>query len=166
MSQPAPDSLVRYDNPVQTAKTGTAKSKDASKVKTMKASRYKVTSTTDAKQGAASTQTQTEQVLCAILPPRCVGWAWRGAVGSVFPSNPDYACSVWEEDGVQWEQKVSSTPATRNDVIHLQVCALWYDLLLSARRNWMRGCRRARPDPQEFAPSEENYMHSVLVCIP
>eukprot|EP00033_Pygsuia_biforma_P000823 GCRY01000957.1.p1 GENE.GCRY01000957.1~~GCRY01000957.1.p1 ORF type:complete len:272 (-),score=46.71 GCRY01000957.1:517-1224(-) len=45
----------------------------------------------------AKTQSQTEVILSSILPPRS-----------------------WEEDGVLWEQKVSSTPATRSDVINLQ----------------------------------------------
>jgi dynein light intermediate chain len=40
---------------------------------------------------------ETEEILNSILPPRC-----------------------WEEDGQLWMQKVSSTPATRQDVINLQ----------------------------------------------
>ncbi|KAG5672694.1 hypothetical protein PVAND_002803 [Polypedilum vanderplanki] len=40
---------------------------------------------------------ETDEILNSILPPRC-----------------------WEEDGQLWMQKVSSTPATRQDVINLQ----------------------------------------------
>jgi len=40
---------------------------------------------------------ETEEILNSILPPRC-----------------------WEEDGQLWQQSVSSTPATRQDVINLQ----------------------------------------------
>ena len=41
---------------------------------------------------------ETEEILDSILPPR-----------------------EWEEDGQLWRQSVSSTPATRLDVINLQV---------------------------------------------
>lgn len=40
---------------------------------------------------------ETEEILNSILPPRC-----------------------WEEEGQLWQQTVSSTPATRQDVINLQ----------------------------------------------
>lgn len=43
------------------------------------------------------TRKETEEILNSILPPRC-----------------------WEEDGQLWCQTVSSTPATRQDVINLQ----------------------------------------------
>ncbi|BFF89074.1 putative inner dynein arm light chain axonemal [Drosophila madeirensis] len=43
------------------------------------------------------TKRETEEILNSILPPRC-----------------------WEEDGQLWQQSVSSTPATRQDVINLQ----------------------------------------------
>ncbi|XP_017468600.1 PREDICTED: putative inner dynein arm light chain, axonemal [Rhagoletis zephyria] len=43
------------------------------------------------------TKRETEEILNSILPPRC-----------------------WEEDGQLWQQTVSSTPATRQDVINLQ----------------------------------------------
>ncbi|KAH8359054.1 hypothetical protein KR093_004110 [Drosophila rubida] len=43
------------------------------------------------------TKKETEEILNSILPPRC-----------------------WEEDGQLWQQSVSSTPATRQDVINLQ----------------------------------------------
>lgn len=41
----------------------------------------------------------TEDILCTILPPRS-----------------------WTQDGQLWTQHVSSTPATRIDVVNLQVC--------------------------------------------
>ena len=44
-------------------------------------------------------RSETEEILDSILPPR-----------------------EWEEDGQLWRQSVSSTPATRLDVINLQVC--------------------------------------------
>lgn len=47
--------------------------------------------------GVTETHRETEDILNAILPPR-----------------------VWEEDGQLWTQTVSSTPATRQDVINLQ----------------------------------------------
>lgn len=101
------DSLLRYDNPMQTGGQS-AKPKDA-KAKTVKSSRYKVASTgADAKAGQGQTQVQTEVILNSMLPPRYL-----------------YAllCHVrtWDDNGTQWEQKVSCTPATRNDVVHLQV---------------------------------------------
>ncbi|XP_055921510.1 putative inner dynein arm light chain, axonemal [Eupeodes corollae] len=43
------------------------------------------------------TKRETEEILNSILPPRC-----------------------WEQDGQLWTQTVSSTPATRQDVINLQ----------------------------------------------
>ncbi|KAH8291913.1 hypothetical protein KR054_002123 [Drosophila jambulina] len=43
------------------------------------------------------TKRETEEILNSILPPRC-----------------------WEEEGQLWQQSVSSTPATRQDVINLQ----------------------------------------------
>ncbi|GMH89653.1 hypothetical protein TL16_g11521 [Triparma laevis f. inornata] len=54
------------------------------------------TTKADGKQGAKQT-TQTEDILNSILPPR-----------------------EWTEDGQLWVQYVSSTPATRLDVINLQ----------------------------------------------
>ncbi|KAI8129033.1 putative inner dynein arm light chain, axonemal [Lucilia cuprina] len=43
------------------------------------------------------TKKETEEILNSILPPRC-----------------------WEDEGQLWQQTVSSTPATRQDVINLQ----------------------------------------------
>ncbi len=50
-----------------------------------------------ASSSTAAAKTETEEILDSILPPR-----------------------EWEEDGQLWRQSVSSTPATRLDVINLQ----------------------------------------------
>lgn len=47
--------------------------------------------------GIGDSRKETEEILNSILPPRC-----------------------WDEDGQLWTQTVSSTPATRQDVINLQ----------------------------------------------
>jgi dynein light intermediate chain len=47
---------------------------------------------------AAKVKTETEEILDSILPPR-----------------------EWEDNGQLWRQSVSATPATRLDVINLQV---------------------------------------------
>jgi len=47
---------------------------------------------------ATKVKTEEEEILDSILPPR-----------------------EWEENGQLWRQSVSSTPATRLDVINLQV---------------------------------------------
>ena len=73
---PPHNSLVKYDNPILVSTT-----KDSSTKKTP----------------AATTTTQTEDILNSILPPR-----------------------EWTEDGQLWVQYVSSTPATRLDVVNLQ----------------------------------------------
>ena len=54
--------------------------------------------TSDAASIAAKQRSETEEILDSILPPR-----------------------EWEENGQLWRQSVSSTPATRLDVINLQV---------------------------------------------
>ncbi len=55
----------------------------------------------DAASIAAKQRSETEEILDSILPPR-----------------------EWEENGQLWRQSVSSTPATRLDVINLQVRTL------------------------------------------
>ncbi|KAH8048624.1 dynein heavy chain binding protein [Aureococcus anophagefferens] len=80
---PPHDSLVKYDNPILVS---TTKEKGGKKKKTTPSSLPPV--------GA---NTQTEDILNSILPPR-----------------------EWTEDGTLWVQYVSSTPATRLDVINLQ----------------------------------------------
>ncbi|KAJ3222909.1 Axonemal dynein light intermediate polypeptide 1 [Clydaea vesicula] len=102
MLQPS-QSLVKYDNPVLVSRI------DANKLNT----KAGVNPTSDIKnqklpnankklppvddKGRAKTPNQTEDILNSILPPR-----------------------EWEENSQLWIQKVSSTPATRLDVINLQ----------------------------------------------
>ena len=50
---------------------------------------------------------QTEEILDSVLPPR-----------------------EWSEEGQLWVQRVSSTPATRLDVINLQVSPILHAYLL------------------------------------
>ena len=94
-------SLVKYDNP------RLVKSDTKSKVRS---SPYQFTALSpvptpilgfqkpDLPPVVAAKPTQTEDILNSILPPR-----------------------EWSEDGQLWMQYVSSTPATRLDVINLQV---------------------------------------------
>ncbi|KXS09398.1 hypothetical protein M427DRAFT_117355 [Gonapodya prolifera JEL478] len=91
-------SLLRYENPVLVSKT------DSSAQQSGTGTQPGSLSTQGKKQlppveskGRATTPNQTEDVLNSILPPRS-----------------------WEEQGQLWVQKVSSTPATRLDVINLQ----------------------------------------------
>ena len=55
-------------------------------------------SVSGSKAASAKERSETEEILDSILPPR-----------------------EWEEEGQLWRQSVSSTPATRLDVINLQV---------------------------------------------
>ena len=81
---PPHDSLVKYDNPILVS---TTKEKGGKKKKTTPSSLPPV----------ERANTQTEDILNSILPPR-----------------------EWTEDGTLWVQYVSSTPATRLDVVNLQ----------------------------------------------
>ncbi|KAJ3108670.1 Axonemal dynein light intermediate polypeptide 1 [Phlyctochytrium planicorne] len=106
---PPSHSLVRYDNPVLVSKTD-----GNSKVPPLKGAAGDAGkggkpplaggATGGAKKlppvddkGRTKTPNQTEDILNSILPPR-----------------------EWDENGQLWVQKVSSTPATRLDVINLQ----------------------------------------------
>ena len=86
-------SLVRYNNPVlidKHSETPTPTSGVTSKKKS--------DSDKSSKDGESEAErSETEEILDSILPPR-----------------------EWEEDGQLWRQSVSSTPATRLDVINLQ----------------------------------------------
>merc|ERR1719354_423341 len=94
-------SLLRYDNPVLISRSdGVSGSKDHKQIPGKKLPPV------DDKR--AKPQTQTEDILNSILPPR-----------------------EWEESGQLWVQKVSSTPATRLDVINLQE---QLDLILQKRQ--------------------------------
>mmetsp|Transcript_19635 Transcript_19635/g.66811 ORF Transcript_19635/g.66811 Transcript_19635/m.66811 type:complete len:247 (-) Transcript_19635:143-883(-) len=90
MTIPPLHSLVKYDNPVLVS---TTKDKSKSKDKLGKTTKKGALPPVEQKPGL----TQTEDILNSILPPR-----------------------EWTEDGQLWVQYVSSTPATRLDVINLQ----------------------------------------------
>ncbi|KAJ3090017.1 28 kDa inner dynein arm light chain, axonemal, partial [Phlyctochytrium bullatum] len=101
-------SLVRYDNPVLVSKTdggnkagakgnvGGDLGKSGKPPLGGQPTGSKKLPPVDDK-GRTKTPNQTEDILNSILPPR-----------------------EWEETGQLWVQKVSSTPATRLDVINLQ----------------------------------------------
>ncbi|KAI9105940.1 axonemal dynein light chain-domain-containing protein [Phlyctochytrium arcticum] len=93
MIQPT-HSLVKYDNPVLVSRTdGSKKGADGSK-KPLPSGKKTLPPVDDKR---PKTPSQTEDILNSILPPR-----------------------EWDESGQFWVQKVSSTPATRLDVINLQ----------------------------------------------
>ena len=95
---------------------------------------------------------QTEEILDSVLPPR-----------------------EWSEEGQLWVQRVSSTPATRLDVINLQVSSAaalsvrGYHrsaLLCSAlvfRSSWTFDCSSGRPERLGSAQCAESSIPSALV---
>ncbi|CAD7092550.1 unnamed protein product [Hermetia illucens] len=83
-------SLIRYNNPVLVVKHTDRKATGDALVQGDKSARQVSSTITETKK-------ETEEILNTILPPKC-----------------------WEEDGQLWTQTVSSTPATRQDVINLQ----------------------------------------------
>ncbi|KAJ8674114.1 hypothetical protein QAD02_005376 [Eretmocerus hayati] len=88
---PPSDTLVKYDNPIAiTTKPDKTKDQSTSKISL---------ATCKAQVAGPSTDTRKEimEVLDVMLPPR-----------------------EWEEDGQIWRQSISSTPATRLDVLNLQ----------------------------------------------
>ncbi len=92
-------SLVRYNNPVLIDKhPETPPLTPTPGHKAKKEKKDEADSASEATAGTESSQrSETEEILDSILPPR-----------------------EWEEDGQLWRQSVSSTPATRLDVINLQ----------------------------------------------
>ncbi|OQR91614.1 DNA polymerase epsilon catalytic subunit, partial [Thraustotheca clavata] len=90
---PPHSSLVKYDSPILIS---TTKDKKANGKKSKK-DNDKATGNNGIPSIAAASTTQTEDILNSILPPK-----------------------EWTEDGQLWVQYVSSTPATRLDVINLQ----------------------------------------------
>ncbi|XP_077266446.1 putative inner dynein arm light chain, axonemal Dnali1 isoform X2 [Temnothorax americanus] len=89
---PAMDTLVKYDNPVLITTRPEKVRKDSALAKVgIAACKIQTTS------ASADTRRETIEILNRILPPK-----------------------EWEEDGQIWTQRVSSTPATRLDVINLQ----------------------------------------------
>ncbi|XP_011255828.1 axonemal dynein light intermediate polypeptide 1 [Camponotus floridanus] len=89
---PAMDTLVKYDTPVLITTHPEKVRKDISLPK-IGAAVCKVQTTST----SADARRETMEILNRILPPK-----------------------EWEEDGQIWTQRVSSTPATRLDVINLQ----------------------------------------------
>ncbi|XP_034936000.1 33 kDa inner dynein arm light chain, axonemal-like [Chelonus insularis] len=89
---PSSNTLVKYDNPILVIKHPEKSSKDTTRGKIKSACKAKspLPLTADGRK-------ETLEVLNSILPPK-----------------------EWEEDGQIWTQHVSSTPATRLDVINLQ----------------------------------------------
>ena len=92
---------------------------------------------------------QTEEILDSVLPPR-----------------------EWSEDGQLWVQRVSSTPATRLDVINLQVVSLSPSVtavvfkstaLLLLRSSWTHVCSRDRLERLGSVQCEESSIHNALV---
>lgn len=109
-------SLVRYNNPVlidkhsetpspiptaaKPGKAGKAGGEDGAGGQGKGRPKSAADTASDAASIAAKQRSETEEILDSILPPR-----------------------EWEENGQLWRQSVSSTPATRLDVINLQVSA-------------------------------------------
>ncbi|OQR98924.1 sporangia induced 28 kDa inner dynein arm light chain [Achlya hypogyna] len=91
---PPHSSLVKYDSPILIS---TTKDKKAGSKKSKKDGADKAAAPGGIPSIAAASSTQTEDILNSILPPK-----------------------EWTEDGQLWVQYVSSTPATRLDVINLQ----------------------------------------------
>jgi dynein light intermediate chain len=102
---PPHNSLVRYDNPIQVSS-----SKDLGKAGTKALG----------KKDQKSQLTPTEDILNSILPPRSV--LSFPCFKPLLSLTPVWCCSCseWTEEGQLWVQYVSSTPATRSDVIALQ----------------------------------------------
>ena len=113
MIPPVP-SLVSYDKPVLVSS-----SKDAGKIKKGKYDSVKV----DKK----SKTLQTEDVLNAILPPRC-------ALRKLFVETVLIAffvlISEWTEDGELWVSYVSAAPPTRTDAITLGVRRFYHEIAI------------------------------------
>ena len=131
MPGPPLHSLVKYDTPsLLTSKKGGAAKKGAAKP-------GKKLPPVEAK----PQMTQTEDILNSILPPRCARPSAAPRLllspanfpvaqhGRAPATPPPQNCthlhlppprSEWTEDGQLWVQYVSSTPATRLDVINLQ----------------------------------------------
>jgi len=98
-AMPGGDTLVKYDNPVLVSTQGPKKPGKAP----LPGARGAPTATKQPRGGrlppveAKPQLSQTEDILNSILPPR-----------------------EWSDDGQLWVQHVSSSPATRLDVINLQ----------------------------------------------
>ncbi|XP_012286270.1 33 kDa inner dynein arm light chain, axonemal [Orussus abietinus] len=89
---PAMDTLVKYDNPILVT-THPEKSQKVSTPSKVGTTACKIQTTVP----TVDVRRETVEILNGILPPK-----------------------EWEEEGQVWTQQVSSTPATRLDVINLQ----------------------------------------------
>jgi Axonemal dynein light chain len=131
-------SLVRYDNPVLVSKTDTsavqAQGKKGEKADGKKVAGKKLPPVDDKARAKTPTGTQTEDILNSILPPR-----------------------EWDEAGQLWVQKVSSTPATRLDVINLQV------IKANGRNNSITFFKSDKPERLVSVLYAGSSMDSVLV---
>jgi len=90
-------SLVKYDNPVLVSTSGNGKKAAGKKGLGSEPLPPVVSPSPKTSAAEAKKQQQTEDILNSILPPR-----------------------EWQEGGKLWVQSVSSTPATRSDVVKLQ----------------------------------------------
>ncbi|XP_015597937.1 axonemal dynein light intermediate polypeptide 1 [Cephus cinctus] len=89
---PSMDTLIKYDNPVLVATHPEKVAKETTPLK-VGAGACKIQTTPP----TLDLRRETVEILNGILPPK-----------------------KWEEDGQEWTQQISSTPATRLDVINLQ----------------------------------------------
>ncbi|RHY29522.1 hypothetical protein DYB32_005080 [Aphanomyces invadans] len=120
---PPHSSLVKYDSPILISTTKDKKSGHSGKkgktVKGATAESHVSTPTKQASGGipsiANASSSQTEDILNSILPP-------KSGFAQLHSLQPDVGLArrEWTEDGQLWVQYVSSTPATRLDVINLQ----------------------------------------------
>ncbi|XP_015770097.1 PREDICTED: 33 kDa inner dynein arm light chain, axonemal-like [Acropora digitifera] len=110
---PPNSSLVKYDNPVLVSRNTDKKSPKARSLKVSQQQGATMAGTGPVPQPPrtnklppmdAQKNQQTDEILNAILPPR-----------------------EWTENGQLWVQQVSSTPATRLDVVNLQVLTVRLD---------------------------------------
>ncbi|XP_059617597.1 putative inner dynein arm light chain, axonemal [Phlebotomus argentipes] len=95
-SLPTGNTLVKYNNPVLVVTH--AEKRPATAGPMGSPTSAELSPRSKSSPGAvAESRKEAEEILNSVLPPRC-----------------------WEEDGQMWMQTVSSTPATRQDVINLQ----------------------------------------------
>ncbi|XP_007251853.3 axonemal dynein light intermediate polypeptide 1 [Astyanax mexicanus] len=94
--EPPPDSLLKYDTPALITPTTDNKSPRARPLK-VSPQQLVLSGPVPPPPKPKSPPAETEEILNAILPPR-----------------------EWKENNTRWIQQVSSTPATRMDVVHLQ----------------------------------------------
>jgi hypothetical protein len=70
----------------------------------------------------------------------------------------------WTEDGKMWTQRASSTPATRLDVITLQVLSLFSAVTRNTNRNiWKKDSRKEKPERLVCVQYDRNCTVNALV---